>query len=284
MIGFHEEKGSSLIEIIAALILFSMVAAGLAIAIPMAYGRVTTWQAQFNLARYLEKQLEEVRSSSFVDLTMGDTLLQTEDNNNQYRWITSYVKDDSGNKTWAASAPGTGDGLTGTYYDTTNAIVKQLDSNVDPNWTGPPVLGISDVYFSVRWTGYVEPLEDGNYIFYMNVDNAVRLWVNNQLLIDKWVNGAPFEWSSGPITLTANVRYPIKIEYYHATGIETAQLSWSGPSFSETIIPQSQLYSYGVKMTVVTVNNSTNPLSLTGRVLTFDNDGVTPGTMPIPPP
>lgn len=268
---FWDQKGSSLIEIIAALIIFSMVAAGLAIAIPMAYGRLVIWQEQYDLGRYLEKNLEDVRSHAFANLPIGDTGFIT-DGNYQYRWVTTYVKNDLGSQTWANSDPGTGDGLAVTYFDNidfTGTTVKRIDPTVNFNWgLGSPDPQIQPDTFSARWVGYVEPPDDGSYTFYANTDDGVRVWVDNQLIIDHWVIGAG-EWS-GSITLTANVRYRITMEYFQSTDTAFAVLSWSGPSILKTLIPQSQLYSYAVKMTVVTVRDTSGNMSLDGRVMTFD--------------
>ncbi|HBE77781.1 MAG TPA: hypothetical protein DDW65_08345 [Firmicutes bacterium] len=273
----YEENGSSLIEIIAALVIFSMVAAGLAIAIPMAYGRVVTWQAQFNLGRYLEKQLEDVRSHAFTDLPIGDTGFVTE-GNYQYRWVTNYVINDETNHTWDISNPGTGDGLAATYYvnsDFTGLNVKRIDPTIDFNWgLGSPDPGIQPDDFSARWIGYVEPQYSESYTFYVNADDEVKVWVNNQLLIDKWEVGSG-EWS-GSIDLTANVRYSIKVNYFESADTAIAQLSWSSPSILKTVIPQSRLYSSTAKMTVVTVRGVSGTVSLDGRVITFDNAGAAP--------
>ena len=277
MIRFHEEKGSSLIEIIAALIIFSLAAAGLAIAIPMAYGRVKTWQEQFDLGRYLEKQLEDVRSHAFIDLPIKDTGFVTE-GNYQYRWVTNYVINDEAHHTWAASNPGTGDGLAVTYYDNsdfTGVAVKRVDSTVDFNWgLGSPDPSIQPDTFSARWIGYVEPQYSETYTFYANTDDGVKVWVNNQLLIDNWQVGSG-EWS-GAIDLIANVRYSIKMNYFESADTAIAQLSWSSPSVLKTVIPQSRLYSSTAKMTIVTVRDLSGALSLDGRVITFDNDGAVP--------
>jgi hypothetical protein len=42
----------------------------------------------------------------------------------------------------------------------------------------------------VRWTGGVKARYSQLYTFHTNTDDGVRLWVNGQLLIDKWVNQA----------------------------------------------------------------------------------------------
>ena len=70
----------------------------------------------------------------------------------------------------------------------------------------------------------------------------MRLWVNNQLLVDRWVDQSATEWS-GNLALTAYKRYNLKMEYYENGGDAVAQLLWSSPSTPQTVIPQSQLYS-----------------------------------------
>ena len=48
-------------------------------------------------------------------------------------------------------------------------------------------------------------------------DDGVRLWVNGQLLIDQWVDQGPTEWS-GSISLVAQQRYNIQMDYYENGG------------------------------------------------------------------
>lgn len=72
----------------------------------------------------------------------------------------------------------------------------------------------------------------------------MRLWVNGQLLIDKWIDQGPTEWN-GQIALTAGQRYDVVMEFYENGGGATAKLSWSSASQSKQIIPQSRLYPPG---------------------------------------
>ena len=85
-----------------------------------------------------------------------------------------------------------GDGLSATYYDNadlTGASTARLDAVVDYDWgTSSAASGISADTFSARWTGLVEAPATGDYTFYAQADDGVRLWVNNQLLIDRWSN------------------------------------------------------------------------------------------------
>ena len=147
-------------------------------------------------------------------------------------------------------ALGTGTGLTGAYYSNhypTNAFsgspnLTRVDATVNFDWSGgSPDASISADHFTVRWTGDVQPLFSETYMFYTRTDDGARLWVNNQLLIDKWVDQGATEWS-GTIALAAGVRYAIEMDYYENGGAASAQLSWSGPSTTKQIIPASQLY------------------------------------------
>lgn len=268
---FYDQKGSSLLEVMAALVIFVLAATGLAVSIPFAYQRVPVWQEQFNVGRYLEKHLETARSYSFDGLALTDTGFVTE-GDYQYRCVTGYVVDDPVNQTWADSVAGSGNGLAAVYYDNNDfsgTTVEQVDATVNFNWgLNSPVFGIQPDDFSVRWTGYVEPEFSETYTFFVNADDGVRLWVNDQLLIDHWEIGSG-EWS-GSIDLTANVRYRIRLEYFDSVDNAFVELSWSSLSVFKSIIPQSRLYSNTAKMTVITARTVDGPMSLDGRVLTFD--------------
>jgi len=136
-------------------------------------------------------------------------------------------------------------GLLGDYYDNmdfTNLKVTRIDPTIDFDWgNGSPDPSIGVDTFSVRWTGHVKPLYSETYTFYTTTDDGVRLWVDNTLIVDKWVDQGPTEWS-GTISLTAGTKYDIKMEYYENTGGAAAQLRWSSASQAKEIIPASQLY------------------------------------------
>jgi uncharacterized repeat protein (TIGR03806 family) len=145
---------------------------------------------------------------------------------------------------------GAGTGLTGTYYsdhypwDPFGGLptLTRLDATVDFDWgLTAPYSGISSDYFTVVWTGDVQPQFSEVYTFHTTTSDGVRLWVNGQLIIDQWNDQEAAEWS-GDILLSAGTRYPIRMEYYESTEFAAAKLSWSSPSVAQTIIPANQLY------------------------------------------
>ncbi|MGI8964530.1 MAG: PA14 domain-containing protein, partial [Limisphaerales bacterium] len=141
---------------------------------------------------------------------------------------------------------GNGDGLTAQYFDNsdlTNLKLARTNATVDFNWgTNSPDPLIAPDTFSARWTGQVQPQFSETYSFSTVTDDGVRLWVDNQLLIDKWIVQGGVEWT-GNLALTAYRKYDIKMEYYENIGAASAQLLWSSPTTAKSIIPQTQLYS-----------------------------------------
>lgn len=140
---------------------------------------------------------------------------------------------------------GGGTGLQGDYFNNmtlsgTPALTR-TDPTVNFSWNGAPGPGINPDQFSIRWTGQVQAVFSETYTFRVETNDGVRLWVNNQLLVDKWFDQSAKVWS-GSIALIGGQKYDIRMEHYDNTGPAYARLYWRGPSTSTQIIPQSQLF------------------------------------------
>ena len=140
---------------------------------------------------------------------------------------------------------GGGTGLLGTYFDNldlTNPLVTRVDSIIDFTWgTGSPDPSIANDTYSARWQGRVQAEFSELYTFTSISDDGFRLWINDQLVIDAWVNQAPTA-HSGTYTMTAGEKVTIKAEYYENGGGASAQLLWSSPSQPQEIIPKDFLF------------------------------------------
>lgn len=89
--------------------------------------------------------------------------------------------------------------------------------------TAGPGGGLSGTDFSVRWTRS-QYFGTGRYRFTTQTDDGVRLWVDNQLLINQWQDQTAKK-GTGDVDLTAGYHW-LKMEYYqHSTGAQAA-LSW----------------------------------------------------------
>jgi beta-glucosidase len=78
--------------------------------------------------------------------------------------------------------------------------------------------------FSARWTGFFTAPRSQRYTFSVSGDDGYRLWVDDQLLIDQWVNQAA-TLRQAELELAAGRKYKIRLEYYQASG--GAELSFA---------------------------------------------------------
>ena len=175
-----------------------------------------------------------------------------------------------------SSAIGYGTGLLGQYWaNTTSAAfiapgfdapptLTRVDPTINFNWdVTNPATGIGPDTYVVQWTGSVEPQFNETYTFYTTTDDGVMLYVNGQQLVNEWVDESPTTWS-GQITLNAQQRYNITMDYYQDGGGAVAQLFWSSPSTGPmTIIPESQLYPVTNPPPSVILTGPTNGASYT---------------------
>lgn len=170
--------------------------------------------------------------------------------------VTYYYRVKAQNNTWTslytnvaskacpAAVVGSGTGLTGQYFKDSalSTLVKtQVDPQVNFNWgIGSPGTSIGTDNFSVRWSGQVLTQEGGTYSFSTSTDDGVRLWVDGTLVVDKWTTSGTF---SANVTLAANTKVSLKMEYRELTGSASAQLKWTKPGASAPIlIPKPQLF------------------------------------------
>ncbi|MFD0658852.1 PA14 domain-containing protein [Thermocatellispora tengchongensis] len=143
-------------------------------------------------------------------------------------------------------------GLRGDYYlqsragafDFAELKATVVDPNIemaDLNPVFQTLTGRSDDV-SVRWTGRIEPKLTQTYTFSMVGDNGYRLWVNNQLIIDHWVDDWDIEQVGTPIALEAGKKYDFKIEYFEHFGGANLRLRWQAPGLEKQIVPAEAFY------------------------------------------
>ncbi|MHC4500775.1 MAG: LamG-like jellyroll fold domain-containing protein, partial [Planctomycetota bacterium] len=119
--------------------------------------------------------------------------------------------------------------------------LERIDPEIDFEWgNGSPDPNVNDNDFSVQWVGEVEAEFTETYTFTVRTDDGVRLWINDQLLVDQWINQGATR-VSGTIDLVAGDSYPLVMEYYERGGGAVAQLFWESPSLPEEIVPQRLL-------------------------------------------
>jgi hypothetical protein len=145
---------------------------------------------------------------------------------------------------WSFTAAKVGGGIKGEYFsgmDLGNLVLTRTDPQIDFSWgdAGPDdTVGTDN--FSVRWTGEVEAAFTETYTFYPSTDDGVRLWVDGQQLVDRWIDQGTTEVRA-TIDLVAGSTYSVVMEYYENGGGAVAQLRWSSPHTPKDLIPQAAL-------------------------------------------
>jgi hypothetical protein len=141
---------------------------------------------------------------------------------------------------------GTGTGLLASYYANETlsgpAVIERTDARVDFDWgAGSPGTGVPSNSFSARWLGEIEPRTSGPLTLIARTDDGVRLWCDDQLVIDQWILRGAAD-STYTFTAQAGQHYRIRMEYFEHTGSAVAKLWWSSATEPRSPIPTTQLY------------------------------------------
>jgi PA14 domain len=86
-------------------------------------------------------------------------------------------------------------------------------------------------YVSVVWKGYLMPAYTESYTFYAEANDGVRVYVNDQVVIDMLEDSTSdldthLEVSTTALPLQAGMLVPITVMYYESTGVAMVALSW----------------------------------------------------------
>ncbi|MGD8966283.1 MAG: PA14 domain-containing protein, partial [Anaerolineae bacterium] len=98
------------------------------------------------------------------------------------------------------------------------------DANIDFSWgTSAPAAGLRSDGFSARWTRSLW-FDEALYRYHVIVDDGVRLYVDDVLVIDSW-------WDGGRRELARDWKLPagphtIRVEYYERSGDALIQVWW----------------------------------------------------------
>ena len=137
----------------------------------------------------------------------------------------------------------TTNGLTAEYFANPSLsgtpILTRVDPNLDFVWNNiSPGPGVPVENYSVRWTGALVPPVDGDYRIGASSDGGYRLYFDNKLLIDDWVQYRERGQRTFTtlIHLQAGHSYPIKVEYFRRFRESFARLLWLPPNLTEEAV------------------------------------------------
>ncbi|MBB5351661.1 hypothetical protein HNR46_001900 [Haloferula luteola] len=108
--------------------------------------------------------------------------------------------------------------------------LTRTDASIDFDWgDDSPGTGLPKDDFSVRWTGTLGPFtESGTASIAITADDGVRLWIDDQLLVDAWT-GQSGSYHSVSFPVTSGQEIPIRVEYYERGGGASIHLGQAVP-------------------------------------------------------
>lgn len=121
------------------------------------------------------------------------------------------------------------DGFTAQYFNNMTLsgtpVLTRTEQSISYDWGGSsPTASISADQFSARWTKTTQ-LQAGTYSFTVTGDDGVRVLVDGEVIIDKFINQAPTTYSATK-TLTAG-SHTIVVEYFENIGGAVAKFNYA---------------------------------------------------------
>ena len=115
------------------------------------------------------------------------------------------------------------------YWNNTSlqgsAALTRNEADAGDDWgIGSPSSAVNVDNWSARWTNNLN-LIPGRYRFTVSSDDGARLWLNNQLLIDRWTDHplqtytVEMDWAGGSL--------PVRLEYYERSHLAEVHLDWT---------------------------------------------------------
>ncbi|GHG14283.1 hypothetical protein GCM10017567_35000 [Amycolatopsis bullii] len=123
------------------------------------------------------------------------------------------------------------------------------DGSFVKNWNSDaPGTGLPADHFSLRAAGDIVFPAAGDYTLRLLADDGVRVWIDDQLVIDDWINTTP-KWRQAVVHAdSAGQAKRIRIDYYEFDLTAQLELHWTTPSGTQQPVPGTQLRPrYGLK-------------------------------------
>ena len=141
--------------------------------------------------------------------------------------------------------------------------------------TTPPVAGLPSASFSTRISGEIQFPDAGAHTIKTWVDDGVRVWIDDQLVVDGWADGGTRAISGTYNNDTAGSIKRIRIDYYNKVDVGLLHLNWIRPGQAEENVPGQYLRPrYGLK-TSTTASESDGVADKVGTTK-FGENGLDP--------
>ena len=105
-----------------------------------------------------------------------------------------------------------------------NPVLVRDEPQIDFNWgEGRPAANLPADHFSARWQRRVS-FEPGTYRFFLRIDDGARVYLDSQLILDEWRDGAD-RTVNVDVTLPAGER-ALQVEFFESSGVARVGFWW----------------------------------------------------------
>jgi hypothetical protein len=102
-------------------------------------------------------------------------------------------------------------------------LLTRTDANINNDFERAAPDPRLPVAFSIRWSGFLKPPKPGRYKLTASVDDGVRLWIDNHLVLERW----PSFPNDHDVTLDLTARpHMIVVEYHQIANPGFITLHW----------------------------------------------------------
>ena len=107
--------------------------------------------------------------------------------------------------------------------------LERVDDKIDFNWgEGSPDPAINTDGFSARWTKSVNFPTAGTWVFHVEADDSLRMWIDATQIVAKWNVGGFWTHEAKLDALTAG-NHELKVEYKEESAGAQVKVWWEGP-------------------------------------------------------
>jgi nucleoid-associated protein YgaU len=193
---------------------------------------INAWKDQgsttYGVNRFLSEGLHRIKVEYYKNGGGATANFWWEQSTPTGQWNGEYFnnRDLTGNPTFTRPEGERLVGIHGLLGDNTptQSMYNWLGSPIDYAWgNGGPGNGVGNDNFSARWTGVFQ-FDEGYYLFRTNADDGVRIWVDDQLVVNGWKDQGFAAYGANRY-LTAG-QHKVKVEYYENGGSAAIKSWW----------------------------------------------------------
>ena len=103
--------------------------------------------------------------------------------------------------------------------------------------------GVNNDRLVIEYVGYLKAPVSGVVNLISNADDGVRIYIDDILVIDKWLYEGGFASDkTAAVNMVANSFMKLKIQFYSFGGFAGHTLSWSYPGQAKIAVPNNMLF------------------------------------------